>query len=196
VAEILVALQVEMVAVLPLKLTYPGDVPKFAPVIVTGVPTGPDAGVRFVMLGEFEVTVKYATLLGTPQTLTTTLPVVAPTGTKTWMLVGPQLVAGAAVVPLNFTVLEPWLAPKLDPVMVTGVPTGPLVGLKLVVTGAETTAKETLLLVSPPVWTTTIPEVAPPGTVTTMRVGVQTVGVHAVPLRVTELDPCVPKFAP
>ena len=40
------------------------------------------------------------------------------------MLVLDQL-AGVAVVPLNFTVLEPWVAPKVLPEMVTEVPTGP-----------------------------------------------------------------------
>ena len=52
------------------------------------------------------VTVKLAPLLVTPDTVTTTLPVVAPEGTGTTMLVPPQLV-GVAVVPLNLIVLLP-----------------------------------------------------------------------------------------
>jgi len=56
-------------------------------------------------------------LLATPPTVTTTLPVVAPLGTGTAMLVALQLV-GVAAVPLNFTVLVPWLAPKFAPVIV------------------------------------------------------------------------------
>src|SRR5260221_13273438 len=35
-------------------------------------------------------------------------------------------------VPLNMTVLVPWVAPKLMPVIVTAVPTGPEAGDKLV----------------------------------------------------------------
>jgi len=45
-------------------------------------------------------------LLGTPPTVTTTLPVVAPAGTGTTILVGDHEL-GVAVVPLNVTVLVP-----------------------------------------------------------------------------------------
>jgi hypothetical protein len=44
------------------------------------------------------------------------------------MLVALQLKALPALVPLKLTVLLPWLVPKLLPVMVTAVPTGPEVG--------------------------------------------------------------------
>jgi hypothetical protein len=49
----LVALQVVAVAADPLKLTVlvPCEDPKFVPVIVTGVPTGPDVVDRLVMDG-------------------------------------------------------------------------------------------------------------------------------------------------
>jgi hypothetical protein len=40
------------------------------------------------------------------------------------MLVALQLV-GVPAVPLNVTVLVPWVAPKFAPVIVTGVPTPP-----------------------------------------------------------------------
>jgi len=40
------------------------------------------------------------------------------------MLVALQLVTKAEI-PLNVTVLVPWVAPKLAPVMVTDAPTGP-----------------------------------------------------------------------
>ena len=68
--------------------------------------------------------------------MTTTLPVVAPAGTGTTMLVADQLV-GVAAVPLNLTVLVPCVAPKLVPVIVTAVPTGPLVGDRLVSVGGD-----------------------------------------------------------
>jgi hypothetical protein len=57
-------------------------------------------------LTEMTVTVKFAPLLVTPPTVTSTLPVVAPVGTGTTMVVAFQLV-GVAAVPLNVTVLAP-----------------------------------------------------------------------------------------
>src|SRR6267378_2617410 len=80
-------------------------------------------------------TVKLTPLLATPPTVTTTLPVVAPVGTGTTMLVALQLV-GVAAVPLNVTVLVPCVAPKFVPVIVTDVPTGPEVGDRLPIAGA------------------------------------------------------------
>lgn len=73
------------------------------PVIVTKVPTGPEVGERLVMLGE---TVNGTPLLAKPEAVTMTLPVGAPAGTGTTMLVLLQLV-GVANVPLNATVLVP-----------------------------------------------------------------------------------------
>src|SRR6266571_6602022 len=104
-ATMLVALQLVGVAAVPLNVTVlvPCDAPKFAPAIVTEVPTVPELGVKLVMLGGgVVVRVKFTPLLARPPTVTTTLPVVAPAGTGTTMLVGPQLV-GAAGVPLNVT---------------------------------------------------------------------------------------------
>ena len=108
--------------------------PKFVPAIVTDAPTGPEAGVRLVMAGVGS-TVKEKPLLAIPPTVTTTFPAIAPVGTGTVMLVALQLV-GVAAVPLNVTVLVPWLAPKFEPVIVTGAPTTPDVGLRLVMEGA------------------------------------------------------------
>jgi hypothetical protein len=128
--------------------------------------------------------------------VTTTLPVVAPGGTGTTMLVFDQLV-GVAVVPLNFTVLVLCVAPKFVPVIVTDVPTAPLVGDRLVMLGGTVTVKLTPLLASPPTVTTTLPVVAPDGTGTTMLVFDQLVGVAVVPLKVIVLVPFVePKFVP
>jgi hypothetical protein len=133
----LVALQLTAVAAIPLKVTVlePCAAPKFAPVIVTAVPMTPEVGFKLVMLGPSMVTVKIRPLLTTPPTVTTTLPVVAPTGTDVAMPAALQLVT-AAVVPLNFTVLVPWVAPKFAPVIVTAVPTTPEVGFKLAMAGA------------------------------------------------------------
>lgn len=90
------------------------------------------------------VTVNGTPLPAWPPTVTTTLPVFAPIGTGTTMLVALQLV-GAAEVPLKVTVLVPCVAPKLVPVMVTDVPMRPEVGLRLeIVMGV--TVKLTALL--------------------------------------------------
>src|SRR5882672_7819529 len=195
----LVALQLVGVPDVPLKVTVlvPCVVPKFAPAIVTDVPTTPDVGFRLVMLGGGEVTVKFIPLLATPPTVTTTLPVVAPAGTAATMLVVLQL-AGVAATPLNFTVLVPCTAPKFAPLMVTDVPTTPDVGFRLVMLGGdEVTVKFIPLLATPPTVTTTFPVVAPAGAGTTMLVALQLPGVPAVPLKVTVPAPCVvPKFVP
>jgi len=102
--------------------------------MLTEAPTNPEVGLRLVMLGGGNVTVKVTPLLAVPPTVTTTLPLVAPTGTGTAMLVVLQL-AGLAAVPLNVTVLVPWVAPKFVPVMVTELPTTPAVGFKLLIDG-------------------------------------------------------------
>jgi hypothetical protein len=70
------------------------------------------------MLGA-ATTVKLLPLLFTPETLTTTFPVVAPSGTTATMLVALQLVMLVAVVALNFTVLLPCVDPKPLPAIVT-----------------------------------------------------------------------------
>src|SRR5271165_4465439 len=171
-ATMLVALQLVGVAAIPLNLTVlaPCVAPKFAPVIVTEVPSPPDVGFKLVMLGAGTVTVKLVPLLATPPTVTTTFPVVAPAGTGATMLVALQLV-GVAVVPLNLTVLVPCVAPKFTPVIVTDAPTNPEVGLKPVMLGpGAVTVKLVPLLATPPTVTTTFPVVAPAGTGDTMLV--------------------------
>jgi hypothetical protein len=80
-----------------------------------------------------EVTLKFTPLLATPPTVTTTFPVVAPAGTGATMLVALQLV-GVVAMRLNVTV--PAL-PKLVPVTVTEVPTGPEDGLSFVILGLD-----------------------------------------------------------
>src|SRR5436190_8488274 len=160
----LVALQLVDVARVPLNATVlvPFVAPKFAPVIVTAVPIGPDVGVSVVIDGG-TVTVKGTPLLASPPTLTTTVPVVAPVGTGTVRLVALQLV-GVASVPLNATVLVPFVAPKLAPVIVTAVPTGPDVGLSVMIDGGTVTVKGTPLQAGSPTGRATVPGRAAAGT--------------------------------
>jgi hypothetical protein len=134
---ILVPLQFVGVPAVPLNVTVlvPCVAPKFVPAIVTDVPTGPDVWLKLVMLGAGAVTVKFTPLLATPPTVTMTLPVVAPLGTGTVMLVPLQFV-GVPAVPVNVTELVPCVAPKFVPGIVTEVPTGPDVWLRLLMLGA------------------------------------------------------------
>jgi hypothetical protein len=192
---ILVELQFVGVAGVPLKVTVlePCVAPKLLPAMVTDVPTPPEVGDKLVMLGVVN-TVKPTPLLATPETVTTTFPAVAPVGTGTVIELAPQLV-GVVAVPLNVTVLVPWLDPKLVPLIFTEVPMAPVVGARLVMLGA--TVKLNPLLAAPLTVTTTLPLVAPEGTVATIDVGLQPVAVAGMPLNVTVLVPCVAsKFVP
>lgn len=107
-AMTLEALQLVGVELIPLKVTVlvPWDTPKFAPVIVTEEPIAPAEGLRLVMLGGGGGTVKFKPLLAMPATVTTILPVTAPVGTGTRMLVALQL-AGDDKTPPNVTALDP-----------------------------------------------------------------------------------------
>jgi hypothetical protein len=199
-AAMLVALQLIGEASVPLNVTVllPCVDPKFVPVIVTFVVSGPEAGDTFVIVGVGIVTVKGTALLAVPPTVTTTGPLVAPAGTGTTICVALQLVVVAAV-PLKTTVLTPCVAPKFAPAMVTLVAAGPEPGVRLVMvgTGAAITVNDAALLVVPFTVTITGPVVAPVGTVVRMLVGLQLVGVAAMPLNATVLAPAAePKLVP
>lgn len=188
-----VALQLETVATVPLKVTIlvSCDVPKFVPVIVTEVPTAPEAGDKLLIVGPR--TVKGTPLDATPLAVTTTMPVVAPDGATVAIDVALQFKTVAAV-PLKVTVLVPCDAPKFIPVIVTEAPTFPKVGERLVITGVGSTVKATPLDATPPTVTTTLPVVAPDGTTVTIDVALQPVIVAGVPLKVTV--PVVPNCTP
>jgi len=83
-------------------------------------------------------------------------------------------------------------------VIVTAVPTAPEVTDKLVILGVATTVKLTPLLFTPLALTTTLPVVAPVGTVATIEVALQLeIVVAVVVLNLTVLVPWVaPKFVP
>ncbi len=192
-----IALQLTGLAVVPLNCTVlaPCVVPKPEPLMVIANPDPAVVADRLVIVGEGS-TVNGAPLLLAPPTVTTTFPVLAPAGTGATICVALQLV-GVATVPLKLTVLDPCVAPKFVPVIVTEAPSAPEVGDKLVMFGAATTVKLTPLLFTPLACTMTLPVVAPLGTGTAIDVALQLVGVATVPLKLTVLDPCVaPKFVP
>ena len=88
-------------------------------------------------------------------------PDVAPVGTVACIAVS-EVTVKAALAPLNSTVVAPV---KFVPLIVTLVPTGPLVGEKLVIVGGLTTVNALGLVAVPPaVVTLSGPVVAPVGT--------------------------------
>ena len=110
------------------------------------------------------VTVNVALLFAVPPAvLMEIFPVFAPAGTVA-VIVVPEFTVYVAFTAPNFT----WLAPmNPDPVTVTCVPTGPLVGVILLITG--TTLKLRLLVSVPDgVVTVTNPVVPSSGTVAVM----------------------------
>jgi hypothetical protein len=121
-------------------------------------------------------------------TVTRTGPEDAPDGTTAVIAVVFQLMT-EAVVPLKETVLVPWIEPKLTPPIVTEIPTKPDVGERLMIPGSVVTVKVEPVLATPDTVTTKAPVVAPGGTLATIYVEVQLVGVTAVPLNATVLDP-------
>src|SRR5213594_2245823 len=133
VAWIVVAEVTVKLALTPLNVTVVAPV-KFVPLIVTLVATGPLVGVKLVIVGA-GITVKLFVLVAVPPgVVTRSGPVVAPVGTVAWIVVA-EVTVKLALTPLNVTVVAPV---KFVPLIVTLVPTGPLVGVKLVIVGAPT----------------------------------------------------------
>jgi hypothetical protein len=153
---------------------------RFVPVIVTDVPTWPEVGLKLLMVGPLLVTVKLPDEVALPLgVVTLTLPVMAPFGTVAAICVALFTMKEAAV-PLNAIAVAPV---RFVPVMLTDVPTCPLVGLKLEMVGAD--AEITVKVPA---------EVAVPGTVAVIRVALFTENDAALPLRVTPVVPF--RFAP
>ena len=89
------------------------------------------------MIVALKLTVKLPELVAVLQpTVTEIVPVPAPGGTVVVMLVA-VLAVTMAVVPLNITMLSTGIALKFVPAIVTVVPIEPLVGVKLLMAGAE-----------------------------------------------------------
>jgi hypothetical protein len=142
VATIVVADQLVVLAVTPLNLTVllPFVAPKLVPEMVTDAPTAPDVGDKPLILGAGK-TVKFRPLLALPAIVTTTFPVVAPAGTVATMLVALQVLT-VAVLPLNLTVLLPWVVPNPDPAIVTEALMAPEFGDRFEMVGAATASVE------------------------------------------------------
>src|SRR5258706_1163111 len=116
--------------------------------------------------GEREVSVgrtssDVALWLGTPFTVTTMVPVLAPAGTTVWICVLLQLVNVVAGVPLKVSVLLPCAAPRLLPTSVTAAPTGAGLGVTESMVGDGSTVKVAALLTCVP--TVTVTDASPSG---------------------------------
>jgi len=157
VAWINVAELTEKLALTPLKATAVAPV-KFVPLIATFVPAGPLVGAKLVIVGGF-TTVNAPLLVAVPAgVVTLSGPVVAPAGAVAWIAVS-ETTEKLALTPLNATDVAPV---KFVPLIVTLVPTRPLVGAKLVIVGGFTTVNVPLLVAVPEgVVTLTGPVVAP-----------------------------------
>jgi len=157
--------------------------------MVTGNPAGPELAERLPIVAR-ATTVKGDPLLaGSPGTVTTTLPVVAPVGTGT-VICESLHKAPVAVVPLNLTVLEPCIAPNPLPTIIRDNPTEPDVCERKLILGGGITVKLSPLLTAPVgLVTTTFPVEAVAGTGTEMLVGPQLDGVAGTPPKVTVLPP-------
>jgi hypothetical protein len=120
-----------------------------------------------------------------PLLVTEMFPVVAPVGTDVVIEVAVEDPTTADV-PLKLTVGEL----KFVPVIVTAVPTAPLVGVKLVIVGCGSVTVKLFaeVKVVVPLTTVILPVVAPFGTVVVMLVAVDAVTVAAVPLKETVGD--------
>jgi hypothetical protein len=193
-----VAVDAETVAAVPLKFTVllAGVVLKFVPVMVTVVPTNPDAGVKLEIVGSVApATVKLVAdvaVAAAPATVTVIAPVVAPAGTAVTIEVAVGVPVIAASLPLNLTELFAAVVLKFVPVMVTVAPTTPDRGVKLVIVGVGGTVTVKFVVdvaVSLPTVTVIGPVVAPAGTVVTIVPIVDDVTVAVVPLNFTILLP-------
>lgn len=126
-----------MVTVLPVILLL-----KLVPVMTTEEPTAALVGVNDVMVGDStsSSTVKSSVEVAvTPFTVTEILPVVAFSGTTTVSCVSEAEVT-VAPTPLNITVLFAAIALKFVPMIVTEVPSTPLVGVNPARVGLDKTA--------------------------------------------------------
>src|SRR5947207_1601382 len=137
--------------------------------------------------GVVSPTVKLAALLAVPPGVVTLIgPLVAPAGTVAVIAVAEPTVKLALTL-LNSTAVAPL---KLVPLIVTLVPTGPLLGVKLVIVGGLMAVKLAALLAVPSEVVTLIgPLVAPAGTVAVIAVAEPTVKLALVPLNSTALAP-------
>jgi hypothetical protein len=160
---------------------------KFVPLIVTVVPMGPLVGENDEIVGlAAVVTVNLESLVSVPPGVVTEIrPVAAPAGTVA-VIFEAETRVNEAVVPANLTDVAP---AKPLPLIVTVVPTGPLVGENEEMFGSTNTVKSEPLVAVPSAVTLIGPVVAPEGTVAVIFVPESTLNAAVVPLNFTAVVP-------
>jgi hypothetical protein len=135
------------VAETPFRVTVVALATKLVPVTATLVPEPALVGVKLVIVGAPDVTTLKLVALDTvtPLTVTEMGPVVAPVGTVVEIDPADEALTDAAV-PLKVTVLLPGVVLNPAPVIVTAVPTDPLVGLKLVIASDPVDGRATFVM--------------------------------------------------
>jgi hypothetical protein len=161
----------------------------------TMVPGTPLAGVTLVIVAV--LTLKGTALDQAPPCCTWTFPEAALEATVATICVSLQLTTVPGLLPSQ-TEPVPCADPKPVPEMATCTPAAPDVGETLEMLGWTVTVKGAPLLAEPLTVTTTLPVVAPLGTVTRMLAAVQPLALPAlIPLKVTVLLPWLaPKLLP
>ena len=137
----------EKIAAAPLKSTSVTP-SRFVPVIVTPVPGGPDVGENDVIVGRQLVafTSKLEPVAVPTPVTTWTAPSVAPTGTVVLILVD-ETKSSTAFVPLkSASVVPSSSAKRFVPLIVTPHPSGPDVGAKDEIVGAQPPGLDTVKL--------------------------------------------------
>ena len=196
VVVILVEFEDVTVAAIPLNDTT-GEGRKFVPVMITVAPIAPPPkGLKLVIIGAGSTSKSFALTIVTPLTVMEIFPKPkeVPKGTVVVMLVAVDDEAEASV-PLKRTIFSVGVVLKFVPVMVTEVPSAPLLGVKLEMVGEATTIKLVALIISTPLVVTVIgPVAAPEGTEVVMLVAFENATVALMPLKVTVGDGL--KFVP
>jgi hypothetical protein len=153
---------VKPVITTPFRVTEVAPV-KLVPVSVTTVPTVPIPGVKDVMVGA-GITVKLVAEVAVPVGVAIVItPVVAVFGTVAVTCVAEFTKKVVAALPLNATCEA---SERFVPVMTTTVPTGPMMGVKLVIVGGTPTVNGVAEVAVPAgVVTVMVPVVVPAATV-------------------------------
>ena len=160
---------------------------KFAPEIVTAVPTAPALGLNAAITGA-DVTVKLPALVVVPLGVATVIfPFIVPAGTMTVIWVAELTTNVVAAIAPKLTLVAPV---KFAPIRMTLVPALPLDGVKLVIAGPATIPKVVALVAVPPgVVTEMGPVVAFAGTVAEICVAESTLKTAETPLNFTACPP-------
>ena len=135
------------VAAMPLNFTVPDVVPKLDPAMTIDDPMAALLGVRPLIAGVLPVTIKSVSLntsVGGDPISSPIDPVVAPAGTTTVKLVSLHDTTLVTAALLKKMMLPPCAVPKLAPVTVTEVPTGPVAGENPKIVGAKSTCPKAL----------------------------------------------------